>query len=437
MTDETPRLRPVEAFPVEEDGRPMIALRDPAGYTASILLLPPPVVEIVSMLDGRHSLLDIQAELTRRHGEIVPRADIERVVATLDEHGFMDSVRFAAVRAETDGRFLAAPTRPAAHAGGAYPADPEELRRMIGAFFEPPAGPGALDGSAGGAPVRGLIAPHIDFHRGGPAYAWAYRELAGTDADLFVVLGTCHAGMPEPFALTAKDYETPLGPARVDRDLVQALAARAGVDCFAAEAAHRSEHSIEFQAVFLSYLFTGRRDFAVVPVLASFVHEALARGGRPEDDPRVSRFLDALAETVAASGRRAVLIAGADLAHVGPRFGDPAPVSPADLARIEREDRAMLAAVTDGDADAFFASVAADGDRRRICGLSPIYALLRLLGGGAGDLRHYGRWPDPGGVVTFASVVFRSAGAPAGGRDAAAGAGGRPEEVEGRGDAGA
>jgi hypothetical protein len=46
------------------------------------------------------------------------------------------------------------------------------------------------------------------------------------------------------------------------------------------------------------------------------------------------------------------------------------------------------------------------GDRNRICGLSPIYALLRLLPGGAGRLLHYGQWPDPEGTVTFASVSF-------------------------------
>ena len=100
------------------------------------------------------------------------------------------------------------------------------------------------------------------------------------------------------------------------------------------------------------------------------------------------------------------LIAGADLAHVGPRFGDPEPVSPADLATLGDEDRAMLEAVEAGDAEAFFDGVARDGDRRRICGLSPIYALLRALGGARGTLRRYGQWPDPQGVVTFASVVF-------------------------------
>jgi len=406
MSD-TPRLRPVEAFPVEQDGRRLLALRDPAGYASSILLLPSPAVEIVAMLDGRHTVLDIQAELVRRHGEIVPRADIEGLLDALDEHGFMDSPRFSALRAETDGRFLAAPIRPAAHAGSAYAAEPDELRRAFGTFFAPPEGPGPIDWSSPGGGLRGLIAPHIDFHRGGPTYAWAYRELAErSDADLFVILGTCHAGMPDPFALTRKDFETPLGPARVDRDLVERVAVRAGSDCFASEAAHRVEHSIEFQTVFLTYLYAGRRDFTVVPVLASFVHEALAAGRSPEDDPRVPRFIDALRDAIAASGRRTVVIAGADLAHVGPRFGDPEPVSPAELERIAREDRAMLEPVTAGDAAAFVESVARDGDRRRICGLSPIYALLRVLGGGRGEVRRYGQWPDPQGVVSFASVSF-------------------------------
>jgi hypothetical protein len=99
-------------------------------------------------------------------------------------------------------------------------------------------------------------------------------------------------------------------------------------------------------------------------------------------------------------------IAGADLAHVGPRFGDPQPVSQAELATIDREDREMLRAVESGDAEGFFESVRRDGDRRRICGLSPIYTLLRVRAGAKGLVRQYGQWPDPQGVVSFASVVF-------------------------------
>jgi MEMO1 family protein len=397
-----------------------VALRDPAGYTASIVLLHGPLLDIVSLFDGEHTVADIQAAMMRRHGELVDRRRIEEVAEALDQQGFLDSAGFAERRATVDQSFLTAPTRLATHAGTAYPIDAGALRQAIDSYFTPPEGPGPIDGH--GAPrqeqpsrperasrpeVRGLIAPHIDFHRGGPAYAWAYRDLAErSQADLFVIFGTCHAGMAHPFALTRKDYASPFGDAPVDRDFVEALAARARQDCFGAELAHRVEHSIEFQAVFLRYLYAGARPIQIVPILTSFAHEAMLSGRRPDDDPRVPRFFDAVAETIAASGRRVVLVAGADLAHMGPRFGDPEPVSATELARIEREDRAMLEPVADGDPQAFFEAVAADGDRRRICGYSPIYALLRALGSASGNVKRYGQWPDPNGVVTFASVVF-------------------------------
>jgi AmmeMemoRadiSam system protein B len=403
-----PRLRRVEAFPAEHEGRRCVALRDPAGYTAAVIMLQGPLLDIVSLFDGEHTIPDIQAAIKRRHGRLLRRRQIEEVIEALDQQGFLDSPSFAERRAAVDAGFLASPVRPATHAGSAYAADGGELRAMIDGFFAPPGGPGPIGGHAiAGPEVRALIAPHIDFHRGGPAYAWAYRELAERSrADLFVIFGTCHAGMEHPFALTRKAYASPLGDATVDHDFVEALAARARQDCFGSELAHRVEHSIEFQAVFLRYLYAGRREISVVPVLASFAHEAMLSGQRPGDDPRVPRFLEAVAETIAASGRRAVLVAGADLAHMGPRFGDPEPISTPEFERIEREDRAMLEAVTAGDAEAFFESVARDGDRRRICGLSPIYALLKTLGGGAGRVKQYGQWPDPNGVVSFASVVL-------------------------------
>jgi AmmeMemoRadiSam system protein B len=402
---DAPRLRAVEAFPVEQEGQRYVALRDPAGYVAEVIMLPVDLVEVLALFDGEHPVAAIQAELLQRHGEQVARASLEQLIGELDAHGFLESPAFARRRAAIDDAFLGAPRRPASHAGGAYPDDPAELRSRMDGFFTSPQGPGAVGDFQGGG-VSGLIAPHIDFHRGGPAYAWAYRDLAERcDADLFVIFGTCHAGMADPFALTRKDYDTPLGAARVDREVVEALAARAGQDCFGSELAHRNEHSIEFQAVFLSYLYAGRRDIRIVPVLTSFAHEALARGQRPDDDPRVGRFLDALAD-LAGSGRRVAFIAGADLAHVGPRFGDPQPVSPAELGTIDREDREMLRAVQAGDPEGFFESVRADGDRRRICGLSPIYTLLRVRAGAKGLLRQYGQWPDPQGVVSFASVVF-------------------------------
>ena len=76
------------------------------------------------------------------------------------------------------------------------------------------------------------------------------------------------------------------------------------------------------------------------------------------------------------------------------------------MQRLAEADRRTLDAVTAGDAQAFFDDAVRDGDARRICGLSPIWTLLRATGGAPGILRHYGQTPDPQCVVTFASVVF-------------------------------
>ncbi|MBI4611781.1 MAG: AmmeMemoRadiSam system protein B [Candidatus Rokubacteria bacterium] len=405
-SSDRPKLRPVEAFPLETDGRKVIGLRDPAGFTDSVLLLPLPLLDIVSLFDGDHTILDIQAAYVRRHGELLFRERVEEIIKMLDDHGFLDSPRFAEQRRQIEEEFRRSPSRPAIHAGKAYAGEAQALKDQIDAFFTPPDGPGP-PGLASAPSLRAIIAPHVDFHRGGPVYAWAYREVAEKcAADLFVIFGTCHAGMADPFAVTLKDYDTPLGPALVDREFADAVALRWGGDLLGSELAHRGEHSIEFQAVFLRYLFGGRREFTIVPILCSFLHETLPRGDDPEADPRIPRFFDALGETVAGSGRTVCLVAGADLAHVGPRFGDAEPVTPALLRDVESEDRAMLEAVAAGDARGFYDSVAKDADSRRICGLSPIYTLLRCLGRATGRLLRYGQWPDPQGTVTFCSVAF-------------------------------
>ena len=419
----------------------MVGLRDPAGFTEQVAVLPIPLLDVVSLFDGDHAIDEIRDIVAGRHGAGLTAADVLAVAERLDEAGFLDSPRFAERRRRIESDFAASPTRPAAHAGGAYAGEAEALRKQIAGFFEHADGPGAaLDGLAAArdfdpvvsreglvatrgfdlrspqgatsigrlrdSGIRGLLAPHIDFHRGGPAYAWAYKEiLERCDADLFVVLGTCHAGMAEPFAATLKAFETPLGPVPADRDFLDALGRRYGGDLLASEGAHRVEHSIEFQAVMLRWAL-GDRPFTMVPLLASFLHEAVWTGQGAEADPRVPRFLAALADTLTASGRRVCVVGGVDLAHVGPRFGDAEPNTPVFLAEVERADRAMLETITAGDARAFFASVAADRDARRICGLSPIYTFLRVLPGAHGRLLRYRQWPDPEGAVSFCAAAF-------------------------------
>ena len=408
-----PRLRALEAFPVQHEGQQCIALRDPAGFTDQIAVLPPLLLDLVSLFDGEHSIAQIQDIMRRRHGEAPSADQIAAVVERFDRAGFLDSERFAARRLALEDEFRGSPVRPASHAGGAYAGEPAELTAQIDAFFTGPDGPDHPESTPAAARasrssgLSALIAPHIDFHRGGSTYGWAYKEILDrSDADLYVILGTCHAGMADPFSVTLKPYDTPLGAVPVDREFYEGLAGRAGQDLLASEPAHRREHSIEFQTVMLQRLLGRRRPFMILPVLASYLHEAIWRRGRPEADARVPRFVDALRDTIASSSRRICLIAGVDLAHVGPRFGDAAPNTADSLAAVEAADRRMLEPVVAADAGGFFASVAADGDARRICGLSPIYTLLRLLPGSSGRLLRYTQWPDPEGAVTFCAVSY-------------------------------
>jgi AmmeMemoRadiSam system protein B len=145
---------------------------------------------------------------------------------------------------------------------------------------------------------------------------------------------------------------------------------------------------------------------AIVPILCGSFHEMIASRTRPIDDPRVNEFVTAVREAIADSSRKVCYIAGADLAHVGPRFGDRQAVSDALLKLLESDDLRMLEKVANADADGFFDYISAEGDRRKICGLPPIYTMLKVADATAGTLLKYEQWPDPAGTVTFASMSF-------------------------------
>jgi hypothetical protein len=63
----------------------------------------------------------------------------------------------------------------------------------------------------------------------------------------------------------------------------------------------------------------------------------------------------------------------------------------------------------EGDTPGFWAHVASDLATRRVCGLGPIYALLRALPEGArGELHHYEQTvdADDGSIVSHAALGF-------------------------------
>jgi AmmeMemoRadiSam system protein B len=102
------------------------------------------------------------------------------------------------------------------------------------------------------------------------------------------------------------------------------------------------------------------------------------------------------------------LISG-DLAHLGPKFDplDPPARGPL-LEHSRRQDEAILRRAEAGDAAGYFQLIADEGDRRRICGLSPTYTTLEAMRPGRGKVLHYDQYVHPRGSesVSFASMAF-------------------------------
>ena len=409
MSYEYPRLRYVEVMPVEEENRTRIYLRDPLGYAANPLLLPYPTYFIISHFDGQHSLVDIQEAFAKQFGQILPREQIQTLVEQLDEYYYLDSQRFAAFQGEIHSAFRRSPIREMAHADTCYSSHPEEFRSQTAALFNSPEGPGLPQvGQSSLPPVRGLIAPHIDLRVGGAAYAWGYKELAERcDAEIFILLGTSHYGAEDLFVATDKDYNTPLGPVKTDREFVHALGRNYGEDLLASELIHRTEHSLEFQSLFLQYVFGQTRAFTIVPILVTSFHHMILTKTPPAETPRVATFLTALKETIAQCGKKVCFVAGVDFAHVGQKFGDKEPLTQDFLNWVESEDQRLIQALENVDHTNFFAEIAKNGDQRRVCGFAPMYTFLHLVEATQGKLLKYAYAETaPQSAVSFASLAF-------------------------------
>lgn len=413
--DDRPRLRPVEAFPIRHQGKTFICIRDPEHF-AQPLVVSPAAYFVLSHFDGRHASVDIQEAYSRAFGELLRGEDIKKIIDLLDGHYFLHGERFLACQEKILAEFRRLPVRPSAHAGTVYKEDPGEFRAQLDGYFRSPQGPGQPDQGRTGPVPKAIVAPHIDFHRGGPGYAWAYKRLAESEgAELYILLGTSHCGGENPFTATLKDFATPLGPVETDKEFVRRLQKAYAGDLFAEEHLHRTEHSLEFQVVFLKYVTEMRaridrkeKPFKIVPILVSSFHPMVLSRTLPENDRRIGDFLTVLRHGMQRETRQICLVAGVDLAHVGMQFGDREPITQDFLGWVEDEDRRLIDRLASLDGEGFFQEIAKDQDRRRICGFSPLYSLIHLLNGARGQNLKYSQafTEETGSAVTFTSMVF-------------------------------
>ena len=409
MSDENPSVRPrlryIDIFPVPgEQGRQAFAIRDPRHFSDKVLRLRVEAACALQFFDGTRTLPEIQTAYEETYKVEFPLPLLEQLCEVLDDGYFLASDNFDRYFQRLEASFREAPVREPFHAGISYDENPAVLKESLGQLFVPPEGPGLPGGRNPERRIPGIVVPHIDLRLGGHAYAWAYKELAeAAPPELFVILGTGHNGTENPYALTCKRFATPLGEVPAEAEFVSRLRALHGGELFADELAHRSEHTIEFQVLFVQQLFGNSTP--IVPVLCSFSHADPGTG--PAGDS-IERFIAALRTAMAEDGRRVCLIASADLAHVGPRYGDAKGFEGEELEAVKRSDREMLRHVEQVDAEGFRDYLAEEQDRRRICGFSPIYTMLKAIQADRGRLvaHDHGEMDPIGSICSFASVVF-------------------------------
>lgn len=394
-----------------------LMLRDTQGVAPSHVVLPIEVVPIVARFGGRETCEEIARAVSKELGERVPVSLVVQVATELEAALFADGAPYRRERARIEKEFADAAVRTASHAGGAYHRDPTKLAKYIqkDCFDAARASNGtASDGKAkaktsnGDRRLVGLVAPHIDPWRGAVCYGAAYDAFARAlppDADTFVLIGTSHAPMKEPFALCRKAFATPLGQVDADYESIDAVARACDFDPYADQFNHKREHSLEFQAVFLRHVL-GDRPARIVPILAGLGEQQVS-GSSPARSRSIGRFFDALQRVI--EDTNAIVIAGADLAHVGPRFGDPRPLNDREREALDVVDRESLDRAAKVDAEGFWEQVAEDLETRRVCGLAPVYSLLRVIDPKAsGEVRHYEQTVDAeeGSIVSHAAVGF-------------------------------
>ncbi len=426
---DTPVVRPLEIIPAQGNGAEVLVVRDPLGVLPgpAILSMHPLLLMFLEMADGKTTVAEMARKVSLAAGQMVPAKVFEDMARQLDEALLLQTERFRDAFAAKRDAFLASPVRPAAIYGLPAGADRlavikelgEELRRHRLAPGAPPESLGLPPAS-----VAGVLSPHIDYQRGGPAYAWAYRALRehGVPARTWIVLGTTHSPASHRFIATPKHFETPLGTVETDTELLDDLARAFGGELRRDEYLHAHEHTIELQALYLRHTFADRGGDSlfpapkIVPVLVGGFDELLDQPGSPRDDEEVGAFCAALRRVLDERGDSVGVIGGVDLSHCGPQFGHEELNGPERVSEIEAGDRAALAALETGDPDRFFDAFREDGNARQVCSIAPIYCTMEAMRGRATPrVLTYAQdnSDDQACLVSFASVAFVKNGADA------------------------
>lgn len=398
-----PRIRrDLEFFPIQHQGQQYVLIRDALGLVDEGKAVGFPLYQIMAVLDRGATFSDLQMALMQQHGGVlVSRDEINGLLAHLDQSFLLDSDRYRNARDRIIADFTSRLVRPCSHSGKSYPAEPLELKTMLDQILASQPAPPAPEGR-----IAALVAPHIDLTVGAGGYSTAYQMLKGAASTRIILLGIGHHLQNDLFSLTDKDFETPLGTTQADPEAVARLR-ESGRDIIAPnDFVHRSEHSIEFQVLFLQHVLNDP-PVRVVPILCGSVQAGIPEYSRQAYQDTAGPFLDTLRTLLHESGHQTLIVAGVDFSHIGPKFGHDRTAQAMEV-DARAHDQNLLNHLIGLDPDGFWEESRTVQDRFNVCGFSALACLLEVLPECRGKVLHYETWHEPPtrSAVSFASAVF-------------------------------
>ncbi len=414
----------------QHQGQPVLGLADAQQVSEKMVFTAPAVQAVLAKFDGEHGIEAIVEEI----GRGLTREMLESVVAQLDDAGLLVGPTFDAIYDKLKAEYQSAPHLPP----GATAAIADRLVMMEhgeSTTDEQKAAEGAgklsvqfdawidqalkdaADPSFDTLPAA-VIVPSIDYMMGWPNYAAVYGRMRVVDRPKrVVILGTHQAGFATGVCGCDKGYETPLGVSPLAQDLFDAISGELGADNTAKLLEHRYDHerahAIELQVAWVQHVFGGD---APMPVMGFLVHDPLRNGGESYDGNGIGidRFVEALRGAIGGLDGETLVIAAADLSHVGQQFGDKQTLvgddeeTKAFREQVMNHDRQMVGLIAQGKHAELVSAIQWQQNRMRWTGLGPIVAAMKLVGAPETRVLNYFAAADPKGqalVSSFAAAI--------------------------------
>jgi len=394
----------LQIIPASHRDQTVFVIQDQLEIVPNGLALNQESINLLILMDQSESITDFMCLLTRMQGGILAsRNDVDHIVEEFDRMNLLDTPRYRELKQKIVDDFVSQDVRSPALAGTGYPAEPDKLQSFIGGILES----SAIGRERSQTPnrIKAIVAPHIDFQVGRRVYGSAYSAWPDPLPQRVLLLGTGHSLTGGFFSVTAKHFETVLGTLPTDQSAAEQLKTVAGDSVASDDFAHRTEHSLEYQTIFIRHLMA-QEPVTCLPILCGAFSQLVTEVDKPSDSPSISEFLHVLKKIAQEPGT--LIVAGVDFSHIGPKFGDEQPSR-----RLEQEarkhDQALLEALINGDLHAFWQESRRVEDRYNVCGLSALATLLEIVGGPLeGEVLDYDMWHEEAtqSAVSFAAVLL-------------------------------